>query len=96
LPAAVVPEAAPVAAASRPGPRRWSGPSYHYLELTIHYHAGVIEAVERRLHSCALLGCNEAAEKNMKIYLLMLLMSALFTAIHFTSTPERQSETLPR
>ncbi len=32
----------------------------------------------------------------MKIYLLMLLMSALFTAIHFTSAPEQQSETLPQ
>jgi len=32
----------------------------------------------------------------MKIYLLMLLIGALFTAIHLTSVPERRSETLPR
>jgi hypothetical protein len=32
----------------------------------------------------------------MKIYLLMLLMGALFTAIRFTSAPEQHSETLPR
>lgn len=31
----------------------------------------------------------------MKIYLLMLLIGSLLTAIHFTSAPERQSETLP-
>jgi hypothetical protein len=32
----------------------------------------------------------------MKIYLLMLLIGTLLTAIHFTSAPERQSETLPQ
>jgi len=32
----------------------------------------------------------------MKIYLLMILIGALLTAIHFTSTPERHSKTLPR
>jgi hypothetical protein len=32
----------------------------------------------------------------MKIYLLMMLISALLTAIHFTSVPEQQSETLPQ
>jgi hypothetical protein len=31
----------------------------------------------------------------MKIYLLMLLIGALLTAIHFTAVPERRSETLP-
>jgi len=31
----------------------------------------------------------------MKIYLLMLLIGALFTAIHLTAGPERRSETLP-
>jgi hypothetical protein len=29
----------------------------------------------------------------MKIYLLILLIGTLLTAIHFTSAPERQSET---
>ena len=31
----------------------------------------------------------------MKIYLLMILIGALLTAIHFTSAPKPQSETLP-
>ena len=32
----------------------------------------------------------------MKIYLLILLIGALLTAIHFTSVPGQQSETLPQ
>jgi hypothetical protein len=36
-----------------------------------------------------------AAEDYMKIYLLMLLIGALLTAIHLTAVPERHSETLP-
>jgi hypothetical protein len=32
----------------------------------------------------------------MKIYLLMLLIGTLLTAIHFTAAPERRSETLPQ
>jgi hypothetical protein len=32
----------------------------------------------------------------MKIYLLMMLIGSLLAAIHFTSTPDRRSETLPR
>ena len=31
----------------------------------------------------------------MKIYLLMMLIGTLLTAVHFTSTPER-SKTLPQ
>jgi hypothetical protein len=34
--------------------------------------------------------------KAMKIYLLMLLMSCLFAAIHLTSAPQKRSETLPQ
>jgi hypothetical protein len=52
--------------------------------------------VERPLHCRALPGCNAAAEKDMKIYLLMLLIGALLTAVHFTSAPEQRSKTLPR
>jgi len=48
------------------------------------------------LHCCALLGCNVAAEKDKKIYLLMLLIGALLTAVHFTSAPEQRSKTLPQ
>jgi hypothetical protein len=32
----------------------------------------------------------------MKIYLLMLLIGTLLTAIRFTSVPERRSDTLPQ
>jgi hypothetical protein len=32
----------------------------------------------------------------MKIYLLMTLIGIILAAVHFTSVPERQSETLPQ
>lgn len=32
----------------------------------------------------------------MKIYLLIMLIGALLTAIHFTSEPKQQTETLPQ
>ncbi|TWA94491.1 hypothetical protein FBZ96_108223 [Bradyrhizobium stylosanthis] len=32
----------------------------------------------------------------MKIYLLLLLIGALFTAIRFTSSSEQQTESLPQ
>jgi hypothetical protein len=35
-----------------------------------------------------------AAEKDMKIYLLMMLIGSLLTAIRFTSVPKQQSKTL--
>ena len=41
-------------------------------------------------------GCNGAAESDMKIYLLIMLIGALLTAVNFTSAPKRQSETLPQ
>jgi hypothetical protein len=40
--------------------------------------------------------CNGAAEKHMKIYLLMTLIGTLLTAIHFTSAPKQGSKTLPQ
>jgi hypothetical protein len=43
-----------------------------------------------------LVGCNGAAEKDMKIYLLIMLIGALLTAVHFTSVPEQGSKTLPQ
>ena len=54
--------------------------SCRYLELTIFYHATVIAEAnafgpERLLH-CTLSGCNGAAENDMKIYLLMMLIGA--------------------
>jgi hypothetical protein len=51
--------------------------------------------LECLLH-CGRRGCNGAAESDMKIYLLIMLIGALLTAVHFTSTPKRQSETLPQ
>jgi hypothetical protein len=42
-----------------------------------------------------IVGLHGAAEKDMKIYLLMLVIGSLLTAIHFTSTPEQRSKTLP-
>jgi hypothetical protein len=49
---------------------------------------------------CVLLGgrhgCNGAAENDMKIYLLMLLIGTLLTAIRYTSAPEQRSDTLPQ
>jgi hypothetical protein len=49
-----------------------------------------------RVLLCSRCGCNGAAENDMKIYLLMLLIGSLLTAIRFTSAPEQQSETLPQ
>jgi hypothetical protein len=40
-------------------------------------------------------GCNGAAEHDMKIYLLMMLIGTLLTAVHFTAPGER-SKTLPQ
>jgi hypothetical protein len=54
-----------------------------------------LEWLERLLHG-ACQGCNGAAESDMKIYLLIMLIGALLAAVHFTATPERQSETLPQ
>jgi hypothetical protein len=39
---------------------------------------------------------NGAAEKDMKIYLLILLIGTLLTAVRFTSVPERRTDTLPQ
>jgi hypothetical protein len=61
-----------------------------------------LDRLERLLqcgrHCCtgAAGGCNDAAEKDMKIYLLMTLIGTLLTAVRFTSMPKRQSKTLPR
>jgi hypothetical protein len=41
-------------------------------------------------------GCNGAAENDMKIYLLMLLIGTLLTLVRFTSVPEQRSKSLPR
>jgi hypothetical protein len=41
-------------------------------------------------------GCNGAAENDMKIYLLMMLIGTLLTAVHFTSAPEQRSKSAPQ
>jgi hypothetical protein len=63
-------------------------------KLTISYHQAVIEAMEQLLHSSCWVGGNGAAEDGMKVYLLMLLIGSLLTAIHFTSAPEQRSKSL--
>jgi hypothetical protein len=45
---------------------------------------------------CSLPSCEYAAEKDMKIYLLMLLIGTILTAIRFTSVPEQRSKSLPQ
>jgi len=54
-----------------------------------------LEGLERLLQ-CRGQGCNGAAESAMKIYLLIMLIGTLLAAVHFTSAPDRQSETLPQ
>jgi hypothetical protein len=39
--------------------------------------------------------CNDAAEKDMKIYLLMMLIGALLAATYFTSAREQGTKSLP-
>jgi hypothetical protein len=41
-------------------------------------------------------GCGAAAENKMKIYLLMLLIGTILTAIRFTSAPDTHAETRPQ
>jgi hypothetical protein len=41
-------------------------------------------------------GCDGAPENKMKIYLLMLLIGTILTAIRFTSAPDTHAETRPQ
>jgi hypothetical protein len=50
--------------------------------------------MERASRPSGCLACNDAAETDMKIYLLMLLIGTLLTLVHFTSVPEQKSETV--
>jgi hypothetical protein len=63
------------------------------------FHASAIQSLGTvlvfvPLRNCQ--GCDRTAEKDMKIYLLMLLIGTLLTVIRFTSTPEQPSETQPQ
>jgi hypothetical protein len=42
------------------------------------------------------MGGNGERRDGMKIYLLMLLIGSLLTAIRFTSAPEQSSKSLPQ
>jgi hypothetical protein len=70
-------------------------------KLTISYHATVIELIRRLLQCRHYQGVKTkrekgAAENGMKIYLLIMLIGTLLTAVHFTSAPEQRSKTLPQ
>jgi hypothetical protein len=68
-----------------------TGKFTNFYILSRHFHRS---SLERHLHCRA--WCNEAAERDMKIYLLIMLIGALLTAVHFTSGPEKRPETLPQ
>jgi hypothetical protein len=74
--------------------------SCRYLELTIFYHANVIGKAGtpfgRNAFCIAAVKAAMAAESDMKIYLLIMLIGTLLAAVHFTSAPKQQSETLPQ
>jgi hypothetical protein len=71
-------------------------PSCRNLDLTIFYHASVMAGDWNAVCIAFVAGCNDAAENDMKIYLLMLLIGALLAATHYTSAREQGSESLPQ
>jgi hypothetical protein len=67
----------------------------HFLSRHCHWKSGNelgLECLLQRGRD----GCNGTAESDMKIYLLIMLIGTILTAVHFTSAPKRQSETLPQ
>jgi hypothetical protein len=67
----------------------------HFLSRHWHW-KGWNEPAPERLLLRGRYGCNGAAESDMKIYLLIMLIGTILTAVRFTSAPKRQSETLPQ
>jgi hypothetical protein len=67
----------------------------HFLSRHCHCKGWNGSGPERLLHR-GRDGCNGAAESDMKIYLLIMLIGTILAAVHFTSAPKRQSETLPQ
>jgi hypothetical protein len=67
-----------------------------YLNLIISYHATVIGLNGTSFAGRSCPSCNDAAEKDMKIYLLMLLIGTILMAVRFTSAPKQRSETFPQ
>jgi hypothetical protein len=54
------------------------------------------QRVERLLLAVRCQAAETQRRKDMKIYLLMLLIGTILTAIRFTSAPEQRSKTLPK
>jgi hypothetical protein len=67
----------------------------HFLSRHCHWN-GWNELGPKGLLQRGRYGCNGAAESDMKIYLLIMLIGTILTAVHFTSAPKRQSETSPQ
>jgi len=67
----------------------------HFLSRHCHWKSRN-EFVLERLLLRGRYGCNGAAENEMKIYLLIMLIGTILTAVRFTSTPKQQPETLPQ
>lgn len=67
-----------------------------YRTFTIRDHDSVNKRVERDLHFDPILQMDFAAERVMKIYLLIVLMVALWTAIRMTSTQNGASKPVSR
>jgi hypothetical protein len=65
-------------------------------KLTISYHPSVIEPNGTAFAFAAIVAADDAAENDMKVYLLMTLIGTLLAAIHFTSAPKQGSKTLPQ
>jgi hypothetical protein len=65
-------------------------------KLTICYHGTVIESNGTPFALQRLKCCNDPAENDMKIYLLMMLIGTLLAAVRFTSAPDQRSDTLPQ
>jgi hypothetical protein len=63
--------------------------------LTVFYHADGMKPGDAPRVAILSGRCASAGE-DMKIYLLMLIIGTLLTAIHFTSAPQKRSETLPQ
>jgi len=62
--------------------------------LTTFYHATVNPSTGTPIAFNCLAGCDDAAEKDMKIYLLIMLIGTLLAAVRFTPAREQRSKSL--
>jgi hypothetical protein len=67
-----------------------------FLELDFFSRQLPSRRVERLLLGVRCQAAGMRRRKTMKIYLLILLIGTILTAIRFTSAPKQRSETLPR